>query len=366
MLIQVRNRVEVPETFRVAKVQSLFNVGSEKGKEFDLDADLPVDSEGWNIGVVVGPSGSGKSSIGRELGAAGFELWHGKPWGPGAIVDEIGGDDFDGATGSLAQVGLGTVPSWLRPFGVLSEGEKFRAELARVLVERPTRVVIDEFTSVVDRQIAQIGAMAFAKAWKRGEGQAVLLTCHYDILPWVGADWVYDTARGEMITEEVGARPKVRMEVRQTGWAYWKSEFERHHYLEAPNMPFGTAFVGFVDGAPVAHLGMTTMWAGNRVAARACRMVVAPEWQGAGIGMRFLNLMAEREWVGEGWAKRPAPTYFHTAHPALVAALRRDPRWRQVSSKLFGGRAARVHDRQTMRYGGHWRAVAGFVYGGAK
>lgn len=37
---------------------------------------------------------------------------------------------------------------------------------------------------VVDRQIAKIGAGAFSKAWKRGGGQAVLLSCHYDVLDW--------------------------------------------------------------------------------------------------------------------------------------------------------------------------------------
>ena len=34
-------------------------------------------------------------------------------------------------TGMLSAVGLGDVPAWLRPFNVLSNGEKFRAGLAR-------------------------------------------------------------------------------------------------------------------------------------------------------------------------------------------------------------------------------------------
>ena len=51
-----------------------------------------------------------------------------------------------------AQVGLGDVPTWLRPYRVLSTGQQFRANLARVLCEAPARVVIDEFTSVVDRK----------------------------------------------------------------------------------------------------------------------------------------------------------------------------------------------------------------------
>ena len=61
-------------------------------------------------------------------------------------------------------MGLGSVPAWLRPYHVLSNGERFRADLARLIAERPARAVVDEFSSVVDRQIARIGAMAFAKA----------------------------------------------------------------------------------------------------------------------------------------------------------------------------------------------------------
>jgi hypothetical protein len=119
--------------------------------------------------VVVGPSGSGKTSIGRkifpELGEAAF--WA-PPWAPDLpIVDCIAPDgDFDQVTGALGSVGLGSVPAWLRPYPVLSNGEKFRADLARLVCETPAAAVVDEFTSVVDRQIAKFGALAFAKAWR--------------------------------------------------------------------------------------------------------------------------------------------------------------------------------------------------------
>jgi len=46
---------------------------------------------------------------------------------------------------------------------------------------------------VVDRQIAKIGALAFAKNWRRNKGKkVVLLSCHYDIIEWLQPDWVYD------------------------------------------------------------------------------------------------------------------------------------------------------------------------------
>jgi hypothetical protein len=93
--------------------------------------------------------------------------------------------------------------------------------LARVIAEKRRRVIIDEFTSVVDRQIAKIGAGAFAKAWKRGDGQAVLLSCHYDILDWVEPDWVFDTRTGELQRGLLWRRPKFDLEIFQTDGSYW-------------------------------------------------------------------------------------------------------------------------------------------------
>ena len=104
-------------------------------------------------------------------------------------------------------MGLGTVPAWLRPYPVLSTGERFRADLARIVCEAPARIVVDEFTSVVDRQIARIGALAFGKAWRRTGGQAVLLSCHYDIIEWLARDWVFDTTTGKYSGRGLWRRP---------------------------------------------------------------------------------------------------------------------------------------------------------------
>ena len=191
MRVSIHHRCANFNSYRAARVKSLFNVDS--GADVYIDADLPLDARPWQIGVIVGPSGTGKTSIGRRLGALYAPAWpHDRP-----IVDAIAPDgSFDDVTAALASVGLGTVPAWLRPYAALSNGEQFRANLARVICEAPPLVVIDEFSSVVDRQIAQIGAGAFAKSWRRlpSRPQAVLLSCHYDILDWLTPDWVFDTA----------------------------------------------------------------------------------------------------------------------------------------------------------------------------
>lgn len=204
MKIAIDQTIDQRTDYRDVRVRSLYNVDAGQGERFQAEFDLPDEDDGWQIGLVVGPSGSGKSSIGRALEGNGWKQWDKIRWPRDrSIVSAIGhDDDFDTVTNALAQVGLGTVPSWLRPHRVLSNGEQFRADLARVLVDRPDRVVIDEFTSVVDRQIAQIGAMAFGKAWRRGPGQAVLLTCHYDVVEWLQPDWVLDTRTGQVQTKE--------------------------------------------------------------------------------------------------------------------------------------------------------------------
>lgn len=198
MKINIKHSSNNFDSFRANKVKSLFN--AENGYTWEHTAEIPIE-EDFQIGLIVGPSGSGKTSIGKQV-------WNNTPihdlysnWDKDKpIVDCIAPDgDFKRVTGALSAVGLGDVPAWLRPFSVLSNGEQFRAGLARLMVDSPKKTVIDEFTSVIDRQIAKIGAAAFAKSWRRNkEKQIILLSCHYDIIEWLQPDWVYDTRTGEV------------------------------------------------------------------------------------------------------------------------------------------------------------------------
>ncbi|QOV90920.1 hypothetical protein [Humisphaera borealis] len=363
MRIEIHNRCSDFSSYRAARVKSLFNCAS--GADFQLSAELPIERDDWQIGVVVGPSGTGKTSIGRTI-------WPDVPFYSPAwperrpIVEAIDPrGDFDPVPAALAAVGLGTVQAWLRPFPILSNGEQFRANLARVVVERPPRVKLDEFTSVVDRQIARVGALAFSKAWRRGRGQVLILTPHYDVLEWLEPCWVFDTGTGRYSGRGL-RRPRIELEIRQTDWRYWPL-FEPHHYLKLPRMIAATNYVGTVDGELVAHVAVSTK-AGMKEA-RASRLVVMPEWQGAGVGMRFLNAVCELWRKGSNRYGLPMPTLFHTSHPGLAAGLRRDAKWVQVSAVLHGDNRARSKAslvksgfKEGAGFGGHFRAVQGFRY----
>jgi ABC-type transport system involved in cytochrome c biogenesis ATPase subunit/GNAT superfamily N-acetyltransferase len=389
--LHVDQSVPAATSYRASRVKSLFNATDDQATRFTLDAELDIDLDNgdWSIGVIAGPSGSGKTSLGRQLWG-GDKLYTGDGWPHDKpIVDGIAPDgSFDDVTAALAAAGLGDVPVWLRPYGVLSMGQRFRADLARVLAEKPDKVVFDEFTSVVDRQIAKIGAGAFAKAWRRTGGKAVLLTCHYDVLDWLEPDWVFDTATRSFQTKEYlqHRRPRFELEVRMGGWDLWPL-FKAHHYLDLPHMVGAKCYVGFVDGEPVCHtaVGTQSMAVKRRgktvhaVEARASRLVTMPEWQGAGVGMRFLNTVCQMQLDGEGVLPgRRMTTQFQTSHPQLAAGLRRSPKWRQVTAALNGVNRG-ASSKSLLKsgavggtsltgnptgYGGHLRAIQGFRYYG--
>ena len=374
MKVEINHRCSDFDSYRAARCKSLFNV--ESGCNFDLLADLPIDDNEWCIGLIVGPSGSGKTSIGKKIfGEDCFydpDDWpYDKP-----IIDAIApGSNFDDVTIALSGVGLGDVPAWLRPFPVLSNGEKFRANLARVICEAPEQVVIDEFTSVVDRQIAQVGAFAFSKNWRRAQKDKVkkyvLLSCHYDIIDWLEPDWVYDIATGKYQGRGLWRRPKIELEIYQTNWRFWKI-FMPHHYLKAGPMPASKVYLGVVDGTPIAHYGVATKPKGKQVEARGGRFVVLPEWQGLGCGMKFVNKIGQMQIDGEGIILGKSLTMLATtSHPGLARARRKDPKWQQITCPLHGQNTA--HTKNTAKrqgkkktgfegFGGHFRAVQGFRY----
>jgi GNAT superfamily N-acetyltransferase len=374
MKIEVSHHCSDFNSYRAARVKSLFN--AEKGCDWEKTVELPIEGKEWQIGLIVGPSGSGKTSIGNRIfeDEPIYDLYSGwdsnKP-----IVDCIDPEgDFNIVTGMLSAVGLGDVPAWLRPFNVLSNGEKFRAGLARLACERPEHAVVDEFTSVIDRQIAKVGAAAFAKTWRRGKGQIVLLSCHYDIIEWLQPDWVYDTAEARFYERDcLRQRPKLELQIYKVRGTVFPRLFKQHYYLDLAMPVAAECFVGFINGEPVCHLCVAPLFTAN--AYRATRLVVMPEWQGIGVGTRFLNAVCEYHLQGRGRCGYKLPVFFHTSHPQLCGALRHSKKWIQTGAHLYGdnkGRSAASMKRSAERkgnknaaaigYGGHFRAVQAFKY----
>lgn len=147
----------------------------------------PLIQAKFNIGVVVGSSGSGKTQALRTIGDPSPAV----TWDPNRCV----ADHFpDGETAMrlLGAAGLNSVPQWLKPHHLLSNGEQYRADLARLLGTPQALLVIDEFTSVVDRTVARSLCEALCR-FARTRGDIVVASCHFDVVDWLQPDWVVNT-----------------------------------------------------------------------------------------------------------------------------------------------------------------------------
>jgi ABC-type ATPase with predicted acetyltransferase domain len=162
--------------------------GTSKFYQWKLPTNLP---KKFKLGVIVGSSGSGKSTLLKQFGIEENPVWETNK----SIVSHFASPDE--AINKLGSVGLNSVPSWYKPYHVLSNGEKFRADLARKI---KSNVVIDEFTSVVDRAVAKAASVSLSRYIKNNDLENIVLsTCHRDILEWLEPDWVLDTDTGELL-----------------------------------------------------------------------------------------------------------------------------------------------------------------------
>lgn len=163
--------------------------GTSKFFPWMLPSSLP---KKFKLGVIVGSSGSGKSTLLKKFGIEESPVWNPDK----SIISHFSNPDE--AINKLGSVGLNTVPSWYKPYFVLSNGEKFRADLARKL---KSGAVIDEFTSVVDRTVAKAASVALSRYIESNQLENVVIsTCHHDILDWLQPDWVINTDTGELLT----------------------------------------------------------------------------------------------------------------------------------------------------------------------
>ena len=182
-----QNKIE--ETFRVKMIMNDFDVKLEHSNEhFKGKIELP---DNWNIGLIWGGSGTGKTTIAKEL--FGDKIIDGFIYNDKSVLDNMPSNLTTKEIEKMFySVGFGSVPSWLKSYNVLSNGEKMRVDLARALLERDF-IVFDEFTSVVDRQVAKTGCIAINKAIKNTNKKFIAISCHNDIIEWLQPDWVFDT-----------------------------------------------------------------------------------------------------------------------------------------------------------------------------
>ncbi len=350
-------RTPIERTFRVEQAAGMFDLAIEEKSEQKISVESPpAISEDWRIGLIVGPSGSGKSTTANHFYPG--EIYRGGDWPEArSVLDGFGDLGIRAITQALTMVGFSSPPSWLKQFSVLSNGEKFRCELARALLCSPSNpVVFDEFTSVVDRTVAKVCSAAVSRAVKKGtiDKKFIAVTCHYDVAQWLEPDWILDLATGCVARRSL-RRPPLELRIMSARRSLW-SLFGKHHYLSANLSPAAQCYAALWEGRPVAFCALLPLF-GFKNRRRVSRIVVLPDYQGIGIGSSFLNAMG-RICRGQGLGLN-----ITTGHPAMMSYCSRSDQWRTVCFRKIG--------RSSMQFGKKYkgtagRATASFEYWGSE
>lgn len=359
-------QVAPKESFRVASLMGTYDLQSNKVSEhFVGDIDLP---KVWNVGVIVGRSGTGKTTIAKELFGQYIKDFK---YNAECVLDDFPEDatmhDIEMA---LTSVGFASAPSWLKPYAVLSNGEKMRCDIARCMCEKNDIIVFDEFTSVVDREVAKVSSFAIQKAIRKKGIKFVAVSCHDDIIQYLMPDWVFNTNTMTFSLLDVETQKKNREkfsvelyqitdpnEKRQM----WKV-FAKYHYLSSNFNPSAKTFVGYINGRLAAFCGVCHFCHPRMDAWREHRSVVLPDYQGVGIGTAFTDAVAQ---YFKDNGKRFITT---TSNPAAIWSRRKSLKWKCTA---FGRKKRSVRNNAKEYYNkkqnsSEKRITASFEYIGLK
>lgn len=318
----------IPESFRNNKIKSMFDYNKETSfKKFSVN--IPIEEKDWNIGLIVGSSGSGKTTIGREC-FPDFYFFEQNQWDNTKTIVDNFSQSFSAneIVEILSKVGLSSPPEWLKPYNILSNGQKFRVDLARAVLESEKPLIFDEFTSVVDRQVAQIGSFAISKFVRKYNKQFIALSCHYDIIDWLQPNWVFNTDLMQFQWRELRRRPEIRLDIRKANYEEWQL-FKQYHYLKEDINTNSVCYIAEINNIPVAFLCYISHFGRPANRKRIHRFVVLPDYQGIGIGKALLDFF------GHFLKQRGYVTVLVSSNPALIFGLQKDRNWEVVRKPSY-------------------------------
>lgn len=339
---------------RARQVCGMFDCPPEKKQRLEWKAELPIEDRDWSVGLIVGPSGCGKSTVAKNLWPS--EYNHAPKWEGETLIDTFDRSlSIELISSALNSVGFSTIPAWIRPYHVLSNGERFRAEIAKRLLEQSGTIVIDEFTSVVDRQVAQVACHSVQKFVRKNKRQLVAVTCHSDVIEWLQPDWIFEPATREFRWRLLQRRPEIQVEVARIPYEAWRL-FAPYHYMSRDLHVAARCFGLWANGELAAFAGVLHRPHPKAKNIKGCsRVVTLPDYQGLGLAF-VLNETIGAAYSACGFRYRNYP-----AHPAFIRSHKPD-RW--VCTKKPGTFSARQKDSQQL--GKTQRPCAVFEYIGPK
>jgi hypothetical protein len=288
----VRLESAVSTSFRCQRAADSLDIDSKKKSVHELSVTADIETA-FSVGLIVGSSGSGKTSLARKIfgdncfAERGFN--HYEP-----IIDQFPSEmSYDECAEVLSGIGLTSVPCWIRPFSTLSNGQAARAMAALSVTKSDGLTVLDEWTSVVDRTVAKVMSHCVQKFVRRSQKSIVLLSCHRDVAEWLQPDWVIDCNDASFHRRLLQPRTEqLEFTVREIHKNTWPN-FSKYHYL-SERLPGGKLYLfGLFHGVDqvgfICYASYMPRRRGQPDTYHFNRVVIHPDFAGMGLGIRLVN-----------------------------------------------------------------------------
>lgn len=149
-----------------------------------------MNKDNWNLLLICGKSGSGKSTILREIygDVKPIEYDYTR-----CVISQFPRLTEEEVCDLLQSIGLSSVPTWLRKPQELSNGERARLDIAKAIYDANGGVVLlDEYTSVVNRAAAKSMSHALQRYARQKGLKIIIASCHFDIVEWLQPDYIFN------------------------------------------------------------------------------------------------------------------------------------------------------------------------------
>ncbi|HFP9309430.1 TPA: P-loop NTPase fold protein [Raoultella ornithinolytica] len=186
-VINVAFNTRVNKTTRTLEIAESFGLGLDE-KAWTLYDNLQLKIDSGDVVYVTGQSGSGKSVILREIqrlmeeegknvaSIDDFSFDNEKN-----VIDQLGKTTAD-ALGLLSMAGLNDAYLFVRKPSEMSDGQKYRLKIAKLIESGADVWVADEFGAVLDRVTAQVVASNFQRAARKVGATVIVATTHEDLI----------------------------------------------------------------------------------------------------------------------------------------------------------------------------------------
>ncbi|MEM3566323.1 MAG: ABC transporter ATP-binding protein [Candidatus Bathyarchaeia archaeon] len=317
-IINIAYKTAPPKpTKRVLGVAETFGLGLDQTTKFTIYENAEIKIGVGDIVYITGESGSGKSILLKALEKdirkytphTCINIGQIKP-PPNKPIIETVGKTFQQALGLLSLVGLNDAFIFLRTYRQLSDGQKYRYKIAKLIESQAQFWILDEFAATLDRDTAKIVAYNLQKTARRMGKTVIAATTHTDLHEDLNPSIHIHKRYGKEITvkyhpntpaKECSLTREIRIE--QGAKADYKALSQFHYrssHLPPPRKTFtmkrGEETCGVIvySYPPPTMFGRSQIWKGNhqqlqKEISTITRVIIQPKYRAIGLGTKLVK-----------------------------------------------------------------------------